>query len=703
MTSATRAAVTSAPSETGETLQPALLRLDLRLGLAVETFRGELAERARDPLRGLYISEADVDALLAGASPAELSQRLGASEIGGSAPRLDRLACAYGLDGFEQDVLLACLAPEIDLRYERLYAYLQDDVTRKRPTVDLLLRLFGTSVRAREALGPAGTLVREGLLQARPDEATDPTSLLARPLRVDERLVEYLLGSDLLDARLAGLAELIPPDPHASLAALPDDLRGLARLLRPADGQPAAVAYLRGGPGTNKRSKLRAVCAAAGRPALLVEVAALVACPQPRTLLGAACREAVLQDAVLGLDGLDVLLSDDPETTAARAELRRTLGRRTIPCLLLGEVRWEPALWVPEAQPLALELDATTVAERLGLWQRQVDGRLGDKGVLRDLAARYRLDEDAIRAAAAAAEARVAGRGDSALQLDDLRTAARAIAAPPLDGMAGRLEPHYGWSDIVLPRDGLAQLHEVCDRARHRALVLDQWGYARKHARRRGITALFAGPPGTGKTMAAEIIAGELGLALYRVDLSATVSKYIGETEKNLERIFRAADQGDAVVLFDEADALFGRRGEVRDAHDRYANIEVAYLLQRLEAYDGLAILTTNLRGNIDEAFIRRLDAVLEFPLPDEPERLEIWRRSLPPEAPLDDEVPDGLAWLAGKFKLAGGHIRNIVLRAAYLAASDGAGALAMQHLQRAAEYEYRDHGMLIARGRLSK
>src|SRR4030095_12722278 len=203
------------------------------------------------------------------------------------------------------------------------------------------------------------------------------------------------------------------------------------------------------------------------------------------------------------------------------------------------------------------------------------------------------------------------------------------------------------------------------------------WGYGRKHARKTGITALFAGPPGTGKTMAAEIVAGSLGLDRYRIDLSAVVSKYVGETEKNLERIFRAADQGDAVLLFDEADALFGKRSEVRDAHDGYANVEVAYLLQRLESYAGLAVLTTNLRGNIDEAFIRRLDCVIEFPLPEEAERLRIWPLALPTEAPLDASVD--LQFLARKFKLAGGHIRNIALTAGFLAAED-AHSIGMAH-----------------------
>jgi SpoVK/Ycf46/Vps4 family AAA+-type ATPase len=234
----------------------------------------------------------------------------------------------------------------------------------------------------------------------------------------------------------------------------------------------------------------------------------------------------------------------------------------------------------------------------------------------------------------------------------------------------------------------------MCLRLRHQATVMEQWGFGRKHARRGGMTGLFVGQPGTGKTMAAEIVASDLGLDLYRIDLSAVVSKYVGETEKNLERIFRAADQGDAVLLFDEADAIFGKRSETRDAQDRYANVEVAYLLQRLETYEGLALLTSNLRGNIDEAFLRRLDLVLEFPLPEEPERRQIWARALPAQAPLEGDVD--LDFLARKFKIAGGHIRNIALTAAYLAAAEGAG-IGMKHLVRGTRREYQKLGKLVA------
>jgi AAA+ superfamily predicted ATPase len=682
------------------------LRLDLRLRLAVEDQRGQLTERARDPFRGLYISETEVDELLASAPVAEIASRHLAGPAAPTSPRLGRLAQLFELGEFEQDAFLICLAPDLDLRYERLYAYLQDDVTRKRPSVDLILRLLMGSLdeRAplRHALSASGRLLSRGLLSVVGDEAAGQASLLARPLRVDERVVEYMVGSDRLDARVALYGQLQPAGVEAAAWSLPADLGvGLVSYLRTATAtaSPRAgpVIYLQGAAGSGKRATARAACAAAGRPLLLVDLPGLLAASTDRTLpsmLSAVTREALLQEAVLALDGFDAVLSDEPDVRACRTLLRRLLTDQPGPSLLLGEQRWEPALWLPGLVAMRLELPTMGLSDRLRLWRTQLDGQLGASD-LDELASRYRLvDDDAIQAVAADASGRALLRGADQVALTDFRQAARAIATPPLEGLAKHVEPRYGWSDIVLPGDGLVQLREVCSRLRHQGTVLERWGYGRKHARRSGITSLFAGQPGTGKTMAAEIVAGEMGLDLYRIDLSAVVSKYIGETEKNLEKIFRAADQGEAVLLFDEADAIFGKRSEVRDARDRYANVEVAYLLQRLEAYEGLAVLTTNLRGNIDEAFIRRLDCVMEFPLPEEPERLKIWRLALPREAPLDETVD--LPFLARKFKLSGGHIRNIALTAGFLAAED-ATAIGMRHLVRATRREYQKLGKLVA------
>jgi SpoVK/Ycf46/Vps4 family AAA+-type ATPase len=678
-------------------LRTGLLALDLKLRAMVEALRDEISERARDPFYGLYISDADVERMLASTPASFKAEQIPLGEAGHRVSRLALLADTFQLDPLERDALLICLAPEVDPRYERLFGYLQDDATRRRPTVDLLLRILVPPGQDHlgfwQALSPHGRLFRLGLLSFS-EEAASRWPLLSRPLRVDERIVEYLLGSDLLDVRLAPFCTLLPVPAEDADAEPPNQAAaGLARMILPDPGGTAGpIIYLHGPPGAGKAAAARSLCQAAGMSMLLVDLSLLPAYERRPSLLALAAREALLQRAVLVLQGFDPTPGDDPDAQAARNELRRTLSEHSGAVLLLGEPRWEPATWIPRRTALRVELSAPGPAARLRLWQRHLDGQLPHEKMV-DLAARYRVDVDAIRAVSDAAHSRALSRGDESVSADDFQVAAKAIASPPLDGLAKRIDPRYGWDDIILPPDTFGQLKEMCARARHHAVVLERWGFGRKHARRAGFTALFVGQPGTGKTMSAEVLAGELGLDLYRIDLSGVVSKYIGETEKNLERVFRAADQGDALLLFDEADALFGKRSEVRDAHDRYANVEVAYLLQRLEAYEGVAILTSNLRGNIDEAFMRRLDFVLEFPMPEEPERLAIWRRALPSEAPLADDVD--LAFLARKFKLAGGHIRNIALAAAFFAAADG-GSIAMRHLVRGTRREHQKLGKLL-------
>jgi len=282
---------------------------------------------------------------------------------------------------------------------------------------------------------------------------------------------------------------------------------------------------------------------------------------------------------------------------------------------------------------------------------------------------------------------------------DDLSAAALLHSSHELDTLARRIDPVYGWDDIVVPEDTLAQLREICHRVEGIHTVLDDWGFGRRMTLGKGANALFAGPSGTGKTMATEIIEKELGLELYKIDLSGVVSKYIGETEKNLDRIFTSAEDANCILFFDEADALFGKRSEVRDSHDRYANIEISYLLQKMEEFEGVAILASNLRGNTDESFVRRLAFTVHFPFPGEADRRRIWGRVWPPEAPVDPSVD--LDALAARFTLSGGNIRNASLAAAFLAASDG-GIIGMPHVLKAVRREFQKMGKTLSEEELA-
>jgi vesicle-fusing ATPase len=349
---------------------------------------------------------------------------------------------------------------------------------------------------------------------------------------------------------------------------------------------------------------------------------------------------------------LVAVVGESSMRAADRVALHRSVG---LPAPAEGRALWTAALGEPVARALAAPIEE--IAQHFRLGARVVDA------VARELTATAAAETDGAAT---------------------LRGLCRERARVPLEGLAERIDPAATWDDLVLPDGHTELLREVVRHVRHRTQVYERWGFGERTSRGLGVTALFAGESGTGKTLAAEVLAGELGLDLYRIDLAATVSKYIGETEKNLRRLFDAAEASGAVLLFDEADALFGKRGEVKDGHDRYANLEVAYLLQRMESYRGLAILTTNLRSNVDRAFLRRLRFVVQFPFPDVAQRAEIWRRTFPDALPLEGIDPEQLARLT----VSGGSIRSIALSAAFAAAEDGT-SVKPAHVLRAARVEY--------------
>ncbi|NEB44944.1 ATP-binding protein, partial [Streptomyces sp. SID339] len=377
----------------------------------------------------------------------------------------------------------------------------------------------------------------------------------------------------------------------------------------------------------------------------------------------------------------------------APGPLMRSLVSADVPVVFFGSEPYDPG-WAPDAGLLVLDAPQDSV-DTAGTWQTELarhspayepDFDLGEA------VAPYRLSGTQIRRAARDA-AELAAFDGTAPTVAHLQRSARLQSAPLLDKHARRIRPEVGFADLVLPDEPLAMLGELTLRARHRDKVLGEWRLRTGGGRGRGVIALFAGDSGTGKTLSAEVVAGELGLDLYVVDLSAVVDKYIGETEKNLERIFVEADRTDAVLLFDEADAVFGKRSEVKSSHDRYANLESAYLLQRLEAFDGIAVLTTNLRANIDDAFTRRLDLVVDFPFPDVEQRLALWRTCLT-GTPCADDLDEELAACAKEFELSGGAIRSAAVTAAYQAAGHG-GPVSGADVRAGARREYRKMGRL--------
>ncbi len=700
-------------------------RLDRLLERAVLAARVAYGPEAMaDPFRGLHISPQDVERLLAREPGVPVLQPR--AEHDGESPvdpwsgveaRLAWLATAYGLSTFDLDVILIALVSELDLRYERLYAYLQDDVTKKRPSIDLALNLLSADsddrLANRRHFTPNAPLIYHHLLRLVADPSQVQPPLLSHYLKIDERIVSFLLGSDEIDARLAPTVSFVVPDSTLDELWLPAEVgRRLTLLI---DGQQTQerglLFYFQGPHGVGKQSTAEALCRKLGRGLLVVDGERLLQAddlPFDVALL-LVSREADLQQAAIYWEGFDALLAERPDVAdgqavrdAQRDALVQMLGRRGV-AFLAGDRLWEPADGLRATPFVRVQFPKPAYAERLQLWRTSLNGASHDgvEAVLPALAARFRFSGGQIHDAAATAHnlARWRDPENGHVAAEDLYTASRLQSSRKLNALAQKIVPHTTWDDIVLPADRMQQLQELCNQLKYRAVVYDQWGFGRKLAHGTGVCALFTGPSGTGKTMAAEIIAAELGLDLYRIDLAAVVSKYIGETEKNLERIFTSAADANAVLFFDEADALFGKRSEVRDAHDRYANIEVAYLLQRIESYEGLVILATNLRQNMDEAFVRRLQFIVDFPFPDEAHRRQIWQVLFPAETPRSADIDIG--YLAQRFRLAGGNIKNIVLGAAFLAAADG-GAVTMGHLLQATRREHQKMGKVLTEAELA-
>ncbi|MCO1582432.1 AAA family ATPase [Crossiella sp. SN42] len=599
---------------------------------------------------------ARLDAHAAGLGPAV--EPVAAS---GELTTLDALCVCFGLSGFERDVLLLCAAMELDPSTAARCAAAAGDPERGYPTFSLALAALAEPHWS--ALPPVAPLRRWLLLEL------DPGSLTTARLRISERVLHFLVGLPYVDSRLHGLLRRVGAE-----AELPDSQWQAARELlahwhEPGGRPPAELV------GADERTRWEVAAAAAEQGGLSLHVLRaedLPGDPAERELLGRLWeREALLLPGALLLE----VAEPSPNRRAAVARFTAGLGAPVV---------------VSSTDPVSgdhigvrITVPAPTEEEQRELWAGALNGSgAAMSGTdLRRLTAQFSLPGHVIRAAGESVRRGAGEGGDPAALawqagLDQARVA--------LEELGRRVAPRAEWADLVLPQAQRTILTEIIAHVRQRAVVHQDWGFERVLRRGLGVTALFAGGSGTGKTLAAEVLAGQLGLDLFVVDLSQVVSKYIGETEKNLRRVFDAAERGGALLLFDEADALFGKRSEIKDSHDRYANIEVSYLLMRMESYRGLAILTTNMKKALDSAFLRRIRFVVDFPFPGPAERAEIWRRVIPAATPTDGLDVARLAQLT----VAGGSIRNVALSAAFLAAEEGA-ALGMRHLLAAARTEY--------------
>jgi DNA polymerase III delta prime subunit len=675
-------------------LSVALKRLDLLLHREILRLRASY-QLSLDEFRGLYISDEQVDQLVnrsvnyEGSSSAidELTRKAESLRAVDSKPRIEsspwhNLITEFSLSVIEQDILLLAVAPEIDLKYETLFAYLNNDITRKWPTFDLALRL-GASVAEqrsdlRRCLLPEGKLFTSGLLQPI-TAATDRRAWLATGFSAAPSVCHYLSNTSSLDPRLASFVERRTPSINWEQLSISADLKnGLRCFARRYIGSASRlpVVLLLGHDGVGRGLTAEAVCQELGVSSLLrVNLDVLRSSGEN---IGQVARVLLLHQRLhatgLYLSSLEALFDQEHKPLSEARGLFKLLAQAKGPVLVRCQATtpWRELLSGQRA--ICFRFDLPDYATRLRLWEDAVATADADvaSAELEALADRFVLTAAQISVAVeSAVSSRYLSERGPGMSLDSaLFEAARAQSDQSLGTLATKVKTIHTWKDLILPRLTLQRVKEITAAIRYRHVVYSEWGFEKRIAAGLGLKMLFSGASGTGKTMTAGVIAKDLGLDLYKIDLSGVVSKYIGETEKNLDRIFRAAQCSNAILFFDEADALFGKRSEVKDAHDRYANIEVAYLLQKIEEYEGVVILASNLSKSIDEAFSRRMHYVVEFPLPDETHREQLWHGMFPAEVPLGEDVD--FQFLAKQFPIAGGDIRNVALDAAFLAAQDG-------------------------------
>lgn len=648
--------------------------------------------------------------------------------------RLERLRELYALSPDEFDILLISLAPEIDNKYQRFYAYLQDDRTQIRPSVHLVLRLLQTADRFDLAgklkkynlFADKAPLIQRGLVHLQEEAGRPGQPLLNLTVMTDERIRDYLLGSDIMAREIDDCASCYAPQVKLDDLLVKDEFKArLLSLMCNTDfKQECVIFYLQGGYGTGKQAVAECLCASAGLKLLAVDLSLLVRL-KPKEFnakILKLAREAELQTAALLINDFDLLIpgrqevKDDPKGNSPFQDesllnsLMGILTRRHGLTFFAGNAVWEPKD-LPKGCSffrIPIPYPGTHERERLWkLWEREYPPFAEDVD-LHAISDRFLFSPGQIRDALATATSlsRWHDPQNTIIENQDLSLACRLQSNRRLASLAQNINPHYLWNDLILEPGTQSILKEIKTRVTHRALVYEQWGFDRKLAMGKGLHLLFSGPPGTGKTMAADVLANEFQMSLYKIDLSMVVSKYIGETEKNLSEIFHEGESSNAILFFDEADALFGKRSEVKDAHDRHANIEVGYLLQRMEQYSGIVILSTNFRRNMDDAFTRRLHYCVDFPLPGEEERLRIWEKIWPENTPLSPDLD--MDFLAERLEISGGYIRNIALAAAFMAAEEAGHAernpqVSMTHLIRATRREYQKMGQILKQATLNK
>jgi hypothetical protein len=707
-----------------EHLSDELLRLDLILDIEMRRLNAAFEQDpALETFRGMYMTELEAKTLLGrkhlhlSLSPEEevvlrtleerIASRVTSSEEAGIRIPLAQLQRSFQLFDLDIRMLIVAIAPHVDRKYLKLFAYLLDDMTCQYVTQDLLLRLSCKNEEERRhalrRLNGDSHGVGVFLMKQETAGFAQGSSLLTAPVRLDDRIVHYILGLDWPYEGALSSCRFYDSVGYESLPPLWIHQREQEQMQQYSKQQLArgeALAWVLNGPsGSGKTFHARHLCGSLGRG--LLEWDGSHVPEEWEAFIDAVNRvrlEAKLRNAILAFDRIHMLGKRLPWLFDQLKDWDGIV-------FLFSEEECKPHVVQQSMKWLNMTLLMPDIGERHELWKCMSEGIIPiTESEASMLAGKFRFTPGKILETVTetrklegwrklASEDHQPQPANSRL----LHQTAYRLTDHQLKNKAVKMETRFGWDDLVLPNETTQLLKQACNRLLHRTKVMVQWGFEKKLAYGKGISMLFTGPPGTGKTMSAMVMAREMDAELYRIDLSRVVSKYIGETEKNLGDIFDQAALSGAILFFDEADALFGKRSEVKDAHDKYANMETSYLLQKMEEYDGLTILATNFGQNLDDAFMRRIQFIIKYPFPDAAQREQLWRSSFPAQLPMEEI---DYAYLAQTFELAGGSIKNIVLTASFLAASEGA-SVSMKHLVEGVIQEYKKTGKLLLKDRL--
>lgn len=610
--------------------------------------------------------------------------------------KLCRLKDIFNLTSAQTESLLIALAPELDSKYEKFFSYLQNDVTRKLPTIELiatLLEEYNSEPESLRVLFYADSLFRKFyLIHIHTDIHRVYTPNISQYVRVDDRIVRYIFGNDSPDEMIQRYITVNDPEIQSKIAGFDQGMESeIERIRELFDDNPVGVVYLEGAIQSDKEGTAYVLSRYWNRKIVKVVNDPFNEGMDHDAVILRILREALLLNATIYFEKwIQKYVENDSPVIKRILDTVQLVG-----CIafMQGEQSWEAGMMVNKGTFARIKLPASPGNIQISQWKMALNGyalELGE-GELAHIQSTFRLSRTQIFDAACTAR-RIAERrsAETKVHYSDIYTACRIHSAGRMGYMARKVKTMHEWEDIVLPREKINQLREICSCIQHRSQVFGEWGFENKLSLGKGISALFSGVSGTGKTMAAEIIANTLKVDLFKIDLSSVVSKYIGETEKNLSRIFDEAENNNAILFFDEADAIMGKRSEVKDAHDRYSNIETAYLLQRMEEYSGISLLATNFRQNIDTAFVRRIRYIVEFPFPDPKMRKRIWEKIWGCNVPLSSSID--FDFIAYQFELSGGNIRNIALNSSFLAAEQNS-SVAMQHILHAIRRELQKMG----------